>query len=155
MNTWKKEHNSSKGQDKWSHHKKDVLPLIYICFFVLFFLLCTQSKDTKNSFPCCAHIVGSHKNTIRIQQALFLCVSFMICMFCMSFKKNLTGLNCTQTQKKGQQQHVGTAYTGTRLHGVSQITHEIAGLVFCFIAARQLSQTLQRTQAKHQILSTL
>lgn len=49
--------------------------------------------------------------------------------------------------KWGQRQHVGVtgSYTCTRLHGVSQITHEIPGLVFCLIAARQLSQALQGT----------
>lgn len=51
----------------------------------------------------------------------------------------------------GQRQHMGVtgSYTGTRLHGVSQITQEIAGLVFCLIAARQLSQGLQRTKRQN------
>lgn len=55
-------------------------------------------------------------------------------------------LNCIQEEFGfSQRQRVGVAasYAGARLHGVSQIAHKKAGLIFCLVAARQLSQALE------------
>lgn len=40
------------------------------------------------------------------------------------------------------------SYTGTRLHGVSEITHKVAGLVLSLVAAGQLSEVLAKAE-KH------
>ena len=78
--------------------------------------------------------------------------TFKVCVWITPYENNLTWDTKTE---EGQRQHVGVvgSYTGSRLHGVSQIAHEIAGLVLCLIAARQLSQALEKH--KHQILLTL
>ena len=78
--------------------------------------------------------------------------TFKVCVWITPYENNLTWDTKTE---ESQRQHVGVvgSYTGSRLHGVSQITHEIAGLVLCLIAARQLSQAL--VKHKHQILLTL
>lgn len=54
----------------------------------------------------------------------------------------------------GQTGRVGVvgSYTGTRLHGVSQITHKIAGVVFSLITACQLSQALRGHKNQHLLL---
>lgn len=57
--------------------------------------------------------------------------------------------------KRGQRQRAGAAatYAGARLHGVSQITHKSVGLVSWTVAARQLSQTLERRRRDREVLS--
>lgn len=127
---------------------------------------CSEFKEHEKGNKCAKESLGSffHSRRRRLEtrnenssntKAMFIRffqVSEKICWvcLCMNYARQL-GLIVLRRRKwekpKATCGFIGS-YTGTRLHGVSQITHEIAGLVFCLIAAGQLSQALERTQKK-------